>query len=216
MSRISPYELVFAGEVEAQFERVREEATSSRVDVTDPSVFVTFSSVQRILEQIESPQLLADNPAAAGEYHILLYVGFRFWDAGKVVKEVVQLPDAVPEGWCEVPRGACYLRFPERRFWARIDQQTPHEPLDGVFVAQSSCLRQLSALAVLGLRAERGGFSQISVTAAPEDLVAARHVSRTPRFAPTMAGGAEAGFKSLASLGELLLLTQLALTQVAS
>lgn len=215
MTRMAPYELVFS-EVEGQFEKVREEAAWSRIDVTDPTLFVSLPSVQRILEQIESPQLLADNPAATGEYHMLTYMGFRFWDAGKVVRDVVQLPDCVTERLCEVPSGACYLRFPERWFWAQIDQQAPHEPLDGVFVAKSSDLLQLTALAVLGLRPERGGFSQISVTAASEDLSAARLVSRTPRFAPTMTGGAAAGFKSLASLGELLLLTQLALTRVAS
>jgi hypothetical protein len=186
------------------------------MDATDATLFVSLPAVQRILEQIESPQLLAANAAAAGQYHMLLYMCFRFWDAGKVVKDVVRLPDYSTGRVCEVPYGACYLRFPERWFWAQIDQQAPHEPLDGVFVAQSSDLRQLSALAVLGLRPERGGFSQISVTAAFDDLMAARLASRTPRFAPTMAGGAEAGFKSLASLGELLLLTQLALTQVAS
>jgi len=215
---MGPFELVFSGEVEAQFERMREEAALSRMDVTDRTLFVSLPSVQRILEQIESPQLLTDNPAAAGEYHMPLYMGFRFWDAGKVVMDVERLPDCSTEGPCEVPipSGACYLRFPERWFWAQIDQQAPHEPLDGVFVAQSSDLRRLSALAVLGLRPERHGFSQLSVTAAVEDLVAAQLVSRTPRFAPAMAGGTEAGFKSLASLGELLLLTQLALTQVAS
>jgi hypothetical protein len=215
VSRIAPFELAFAG-VEAQFEKVREEAASSRIDVTDPMLFVSLPSVQRILKQIESPQLLADNPAAIGEYHMLLYLGFRSWDAGKVVRDVAQLPDCVTERLCAVPSDACYLRFPERWFWAQIDQQAPHEPLDGVFVAQSSDLRQLNALAVLGMRPERGGFSQISVTAAFEDLPAARLVSRTPRFAPTMAGGAAAGFKSLASLGELLLLTQLALAEIAS
>ncbi len=216
MSRIAPFELVFTGEVETEFEKVREEAALSRIDVTDPTVLVSLPSVQRILERIESPQLLADKPAAAGEYQMLLYMGFRFWDAGKVVKDVVQLPDCATDRLCEVPCGACYLRFPERRFWAQIDQQAPHEPLDGIFVAQSSNLRQLSVLAVLGLRPERSGFSQISVTATLEDVCAAQLESRTPQFAPTMAGGVEAGFKSLASPGELLCVTQLALTQVAS
>jgi len=215
MSRIAPFELVFSV-VEAQFEKVLEEAALSRIDATDPTLFVSLPSVQLILEQIESAQLLADSPAATGEYHMLLYMGFRFWDAGKLVRDVVQLPNCVTENLCEVPSGACYLRFPKRWFWAQIDQQAPHETLDGVFVAQSSDLRQLNALAVLGLRPERGGFSQISVMAASEDLPAARLVSRTPRFAANMRGGAAAGFKSLASLGELLLLTQLALTRVAS
>ena len=42
--------------------------------------------------------------------------------------------------------------------------------------------------AALGLRSERGGFSQISVTATDTDVEAAPHTVRTPLFAPLMAG----------------------------
>ena len=70
-------------------------------------------------------------------------------------------------------------------------------------------------LAVLGLRPERGGFSQIALTVPPEDLAQAKDFVRRPRFAPVLEGGERAGVKSLVSEAELLHLAHLALAQVA-
>jgi hypothetical protein len=68
---------------------------------------------------------------------------------------------------------------------------------------------------VLGLRAERDGFSQISVVAHPDDLRAAPDLARPDRFEPVLEGGTRAGFRSIVSPAELLLLTHLALTRGA-
>ena len=218
MSRPTPYELAIGEDIESRFPTVQADARAGGKDVTDPAQFASLPTVQRILTDIESPELLADHPEAAAEYLALLYATFRFWEAGKVVCEVArqdwsdrdlargsQLP--------EIPFGACYLQLSERWFWAQIDEAAPHEPLDGMFVTQSADGQLLVVIAVLGLRSERGGFSQVSLTVARDDLTRADFDTATPLFAPAMAGGAEAGFRSVSSAADLLLLVQLALTQ---
>ena len=75
--------------------------------------------------------------------------------------------------------------------------------------------RELLVLAVLGLRPEREGFSQIAVAAPPEEVAGAARLARRPPFAPVLEGGERAGMKSLVSEAELLHLAHLALAQVA-
>ncbi len=223
MSRITPFDLVFEAGIEDRFAAIKTEAELSKRDFTDPAQFVSLSTVQHLLTEIESPDLLQQYPSAAAEYSILLYSAFRFSEAGKQVVYVE------PQEWDEdfiatyastspptVTSAPCYVQLPEQRFWAQIDSDAPHEPLDGCYVALSQDGRQVVVVAILGLRKGRSGFSQISLTVAQEELVAARMATRSPPFAPLMAGGLEAGFKSIGSPGELLLLTQLALAQAST
>jgi hypothetical protein len=84
-----------------------------------------------------------------------------------------------------------------------------------MFVVPSPRGDEITILAVLGLRAERGGFTQITVRASPRDFVAARAMRRTAPFAPLMEGGEAAGFHSVATAAELVTLTHLALLSVA-
>jgi hypothetical protein len=114
-----------------------------------------------------------------------------------------------------VPHGACYIQLPERLFWAKIDETAAPEPMDGMFLAMGPGDQEITVLAVLGLRPERGGFSQIAMTVPPGDLVRAGSFARRPLFAPVLEGGDRAGVKSLVSDAELLHLAHLALTEVA-
>ena len=88
MSRLTPFDLAFGGELENRFDTVSGEATASLKDPTDLAQFVSLPSVQQMLGEIESPVLLADNPAAAREYHLLLYAGYRYWSSGKILVAV--------------------------------------------------------------------------------------------------------------------------------
>lgn len=220
MSRLTPFDLIFDHGIEDRFRAVKTEAELAQRDFTDPAQFASLSTVQHLLTDIESPALVEQNPSAASEYLILVYAAFRFWEGG------MQITPVEPRAWNEtfvadfvsdtsdpVVGGPCYLQLPEQRFWAQIDSGAPHEPLDGCFVAMSRDGLQVVVVAVLGLRRGRGGFSQVSLTVTQDELVAARAITRSPPFAPLMEGGVEAGFHSVASKAELLLLTQLALTQ---
>jgi hypothetical protein len=113
-----------------------------------------------------------------------------------------------------VPHGACYLQLPERIFWARIADTAAPEPLDGVFLVAGPAGAELTVLAVLGLRPDRDGFSQLVVTAPAADFSHAREAARRPLFAPVLDGGDRAGLRSLVSEAELLYLAHLALAEV--
>jgi hypothetical protein len=110
-----------------------------------------------------------------------------------------------------VPNNACYLRLPPHWVWAQATEGGPHEPLDGMFVVRSRNGDVTTVVAILGLRAERGGFTQVSVRASPAEFAAARALRRTPPFAPLMDAGATRGYRSVMNPAELLTLTHLAL-----
>lgn len=217
MTRLDPFALAFATIADERFPAIVAEAAAAHRDTADRPQFAALQAVQHLLAELESPEVLEENPAAGAEYLEALYVAFRFWLAGRPVVDVARegLAHAVAAPALatppSVPHGACYLRLPERWFWAQIDATEPHEPLDGMFVVEGARGREIALLAVLGLRPERPGFSQIALTAAPADFVAAAASARTPPFASTLDGGHAADLRSVTTSAELLHLAALAL-----
>jgi hypothetical protein len=223
MSRIHPFDVVSAGLPEEWFSDVRATEAQGR-DPTDRLQFHELAPVRDILRPLSSPGAEATATTIA-QYETLLYAAYRFWSAGRHSAALGRerlghaLAAAGPTGVAgrplPVPHGACYVQVPERLFWARIDDTAPPEPLDGLFLATGVGSREMTILAVLGLRPERDGFSQIAVAVPPEDLAHAAEFARRPLFAPVLEGGDRAGVKSLVSEAELLHLTHLALAEVA-
>lgn len=216
MSRPHPFDMVFAGFTETAFPGIRAEASDAAVDL---STMTRLPSTQSVLEELGSPKLAEGDPRAVAEYLSLLFVAYRYWAAGAhtlVVDRasVARAMESGPSATLHVPHGACYLQFPRHWFWATISEAAPHEPLDGLFVVRTPPV-QLTVAAILGLRADRDGFSQIVVSAAQDDVAAARRQTRDPPFAPVMDGGSAAGFSSITSEGELLYLAHLALESAA-
>jgi hypothetical protein len=74
---------------------------------------------------------------------------------------------------------------------------------------------EITVVAILGLRPGRDGFTQIALHLPPGDFVAAGSARREPPFGPLMEGGDVAGFRSVATPGELLQLVSLALAASA-
>lgn len=215
MTRLHPFEHAFGDLVATGFIEIREEALAARRDLKDRAHFVSTPGVQRLLNELESPDLLDAHPEAAGEYVTSLYVAFRFWDAGRHTVRPSRayleaaMASTVDRDRPRVPYGACYVQLPERWIWAQIDPDGPHEPLDGIFVVEDAMGRDLSILAVLGLREDRPGFSQVAIAAVPDDLRAA--AAEHPDFTPTLKGGDEAGLRSVTTAAGLLHLAALAL-----
>lgn len=221
MSRPTPFDLLF-GDDAATLAALTAAASAAGRDPRDRAEFAMVPEVQRVLGALESPELIAREPEAATEYLELLHALYRFDAAGRRLIAptraqldpwVHRLPPATPP---RIPGDACYLQLPETRWWAQRAPEAPHEPMDGVFLLAAPRGDEITLLAVLGLRAERGGFTQMSVHARPGDFAAARGVQRDPPFAPLMDGGATAGFRSVATTAELLILAQLALLAGAS
>ncbi|MCH7874050.1 MAG: hypothetical protein IH965_01975 [Gemmatimonadetes bacterium] len=220
MNRLHPFDQVFGG-LTHELDALRTGADQAGLDLRSSVEFAKVPEVQRLLSILESPTLIANDPRAAAEYLSLLFVAYRFWDAGAEVcpapREALEpaLDADLPTTPLRVPHGACYVQLPLHWVWAQVSPDAPHEPMDGMFVTVSPRGDQLTIVAVLGIRAERSGFSQISLAVHPSEVAAARDQIRPDRFAPLMEGGAPAGFRSVASAAELLVLTQLALEHVA-
>lgn len=216
MNRPTPFDLLF-GERDTGLATLTAAAAAAGRDPRDRTDFALVPEVQRFLGELESPELVARHPEAAEEYLQLLHALYRFDAAGR---QVVAPSRAQLERWHlrlppaaapEIPGGACYLQLPEQGWWAQRAAEEPHEPVDGMFLVAAPRGDEITLLVVLGLRAGRGGFSQVSMHARPTDFAAARGVRRQPPFAPLMDGGAAAGVRSLATAAEVLTLAHLAL-----
>jgi hypothetical protein len=216
VSRAHPFELVFAPVAETWFGAIKADAGRSGRSADTRAGFAGLESAQQILSEMAPPDTTSVDPMAAGEYLALLFAGYAFWAAGRYtvtvprarLERMIETPPA-PAG---LPPGSGYLQLPEQWFWSQVDGASPHEPLDGWFWTSGGTPRELTVVAVLGLRRERPGFSQLSLTAVETDLPAAAQQLRDPPFAPLMEGGDRAGFRSLRSTAELLWLTHLALS----
>jgi len=219
MSRPTPFDLLF-GERAGDLAALTSAAAAAGRDPSDRSDFALVPEVQRLLEQLGSPELIAQHPEAAEEYLQLLHALYRFDAAGR---HLVAPARQQLERWClrlppaaapEVPGGACYLQLPEQGWWAQRATGDPHEPVDGMFLVASPRADEITLLVVLGLRSGRGGFTQVTIHARPGDFAAARGMRRDPPFAPIMDGGTAAGVRSLATAAEVLTLAHLALLAV--
>jgi hypothetical protein len=212
--RLHPFAYAFEPLAD-RFPAIRDAAEALRRDTRDRAQFAALSEVQHLLQEIEAPDVLSRDPEAGVEYLAALHAAFCFWRDGK---RTVSLSRAAleaslgegPPSDADFEPYTTYYQLPERWFWAQTAPAGPHEPLDGVFVVPGAGRRDLTVLAVLGLRDDRGGFSQITVTTTLEDARRAASGGRTPPFAPLVPGGEAAGLRSLATVGEVLHLSLLA------
>ena len=217
MSRTHPFDLVFSELADTFFPHIRDEAPDPAIDLP---TLTRLPTAQRLLRELGSPELAESDPQAITEYLTLLLVAYRYWNAGRHTLWVDRdkLTAAIHSGSTDAQvanEDACYLAFPERWYWATIGDNQPHEPLDGLFVVSAKAQAELTVFAILGLRPGRDGFSQVTVTGGADDLANAARDTRDPPFAPVMNGGADVGFKSVTTEGELLHLTHLALVSAA-
>jgi hypothetical protein len=215
VSRPTPFDLALRPLVE-ELNGLREAAARAGRDLRRRDEFLRWPEAQRLVERMRGPGD-AERADLTGGYLALLYAGYRFWDAGSRVlappRESLEraLAAPAPSAPPAIPGGACYLQLPANWFWARAAEQGPHEPLDGCFVAADPRGDELTILAALGLRVERAGFTQVTLQVSPDDFALAAGERRSPPFAPLMDGGAAAGFRSVATAAELLVLVSLAL-----
>lgn len=210
MTRRTPFDLILVP-FRPEFDNLKRAAEAAGRDPRDRAEFARLPETQRLLGRLGAV------PEAPEAYLALLHAAYRFWDAGSVVVaparaaiEPVLEPAAAPAVPPSVPEGACYLQLPASWFWTQADDRGPFEPLDGCFLAVAPSGREIDIVAVLGLRPGRAGFTQVALQVPPADFLAARLEPRPP-FAPLMEGGAAGGFRSVATVGELLILVSLAL-----
>ncbi len=172
----------------------------------DRDAFLLHGTVAATLREM----MPEDAPTEAlNAYGTLLYMMYQVWarDYPTVATTKEQVQEAVAGGAASSSSNittVCYVQLPERLVWAEPGPGEPHEPLDGIFlVAQPG---RADALAVLGLRAEREGFTTMEgAITLPAPAPSSREDSSAP-FAPRMPGGESAGLLSVVDEHELVTL----------
>jgi hypothetical protein len=195
---------------DGRLEEIGGELAAAGTDPYERDAFALVGAVGRLLRELVPD----DAPAEAVTSYIgLLHALYLHWAGGRLVRPTsrerlsaqLETPVTPP-----VPEpGACYLQLPERLVWAAPSDGTAHEPLDGLFVMATST--RLQALAVLGFRREREGFTTMEAAAPlPAPSVPIRADGAAP-FATVLPGGERMGFYSVTSEAELVSLALLAL-----
>ena len=222
--RPTPYALAFA-EIEPRFPAIAEALQHDGAAATDRDRFVLLEPVGRLLREI-----IPDGGGAdALEAHVLLlHHAYLFWAAEQRVYDISEqaLRQAIDatQITTQLPEPALYLQLPELRVWGAPNEDSPPEPLDGMFVSETGTAGEIAVLAIFGMRPDRPGFSAVGMegradeddpTASELEIAAAREDGSAP-FGPQLAGGTAAGLYSVANHGELLLLTCRLLTLLDS
>jgi hypothetical protein len=223
--RLSPFDLAFA-EIAPRFPAIAEALQQDGAAATDRDRFVLLEPVGRLLQEIVPEEA---GPDALEAHVLLLHHAYLFWAAQQPVFQIsdqaLRRAAAETRITTRLPHAAQYLQLPELRVWGAPNEDSPHEPLDGMFVSEAaSGDGAIEVLAIFGMRPDRPGFSAVGLEgrADPDDpepgeieIAAARDDGSAP-FAPKLAGGTAAGLYSVANAGELLLLTCRLLTLLDS
>ena len=211
MSRPLPWTALMDALGERRFEEIRESLERNRTTATDRDAFVLDGTVGNLLRDVMPEDAPAETVNAyATLLHMLYLCWSHGWPVASVTAEALRpaLARATPETRNPAPRTALYIQLPERLVWAEPVRGAAHEPVDGVFLAVTE--GRAGALAVLGLREERDGYTTAEASfALPLPLPTPRPDGSAP-FASLLPGGERAGLLSVASELELVTLALLA------
>jgi hypothetical protein len=203
MDRPTPFDLVFSELAPDRFPAVQEALTMSGADPRDRDAFLLTLPAMQLLRELRPD----DSEAGAGvdELTALLHHAFLAWSAGlltwTIPEDSFRRLLATPAAEVVPPPTAGYVQLPERVVWASLTAPGPWEPLDGCFVhrAPDGATR---VLGVFGLHESRNGFTVAEACGVPGTMTVRRQGA--PLFAPTLAGGADAGLHAIVEPGELV------------
>jgi len=217
--RPTPFGLVFADVATERFPAIAATLTQQELSSADRDHFVLLEPVGRMLRDIVPQDA---GPDALEAHVLLLHHAYRHWAAGgwvyRIGERALEQAASGKRIASHLPHPALYLQLPELRVWGVTTAggpPGPPEPLDGVFVSETSAPGGIAVLGIFGMRPDRAGFSAVGLEGhadvddpvGTEMEVAAARDDGGAAFGPTLAGGAQAGLYSLANAGELLLLT---------
>ncbi|MFO7894621.1 MAG: hypothetical protein R6U63_12870 [Longimicrobiales bacterium] len=229
--RQNPYQLVFGAESidDRLFPPIAEEAEARDQPLDDPDRFLFLSSVGKLLQAIAGGEDAGyeDEPTgdedALKQYGRLLYHAFHYWRDRKPTRRVDEesvrwlLDDVTSVGdWrLTPPSRSGYLQLPRNLVWAEPAPGLQPEPADGFFwrfTEPDDRPPELHVLLVLGVRADRAGFSVVPATGV---LDTEDHWAETDArpdgtdFETTLPGGEMDELYSLETAAELLKLASL-------
>ena len=221
--RSTPFSLVFGEIAPERFPAIAEVLRQQASPPADRDQFVLLEPVARLLQDIVPDSAGAE---ALEAHLLLLHHAYLHWAGDGWVYDVGEqtLHRAISDRriTSHPPRAALYLQLPELRVWGSPTADAPPEPLDGMFVSETTTPGRIAALAIFGMRPDRPGFSAVGLDGRADaedanrdeiEVAAAREDGGAP-FGPMLAGGSAAGLYSVANAGELLLLTCRILAQL--
>jgi hypothetical protein len=181
-ARVTPYSLIFEHDLfEARFfPAIEEEAAARGGDARSFETFVALEQVTELLGRLlpDSEAGGAASAAVLARHARLLYHAFHFWrQDARVYALDPELARTLlqPTPWRDVadgfdaPAPSGYAQLPTHLLWARVEAESPPEPVDGFFwtlgIDGYDGGARLELVFALGLRSGRPGLSLIDVSA---------------------------------------------------
>ena len=202
VSRPTPFDLVFDSLADDRFPAIRDGLVRSGCDPRDRDAFLMVRESVSLIRDLRPEGGLG---AGMDQLVALVHHTYLFWAGDRSVRSIdragldlllgTELPNDLSDDTL-----AWYLQLPERRMWAQALEDPAHEPLDGIFVHHAP-QGGLRVLGVLGLHADRDGFTVVEATGTR--LAAVARPDSAP-FSSLLPGGAAAGLYSIAGAGELI------------
>jgi len=197
--RLHPVEHVFGSIVEERFPAI----SQAMGEETSLERFLLVEPALTLLQDLRPDDGLGET---AQEFVAFVHAVWLWWASGAITRPLdatatTALLESGPITTAGGP-AVCYIQVDPRRLWARLDDATVHEPIDGWFVMPEGSGRRV--VACLGLHGARPGLSVL--LAEGERPIDWRRPDGSPTFSPRMDGGNTAGLASVDSREELLLL----------
>lgn len=206
-SRPLPWTDLLAAIGEPRFALIRDALAQAGVDDLDRDRFLLNGTVGSLLKEF----VPGDAPAGAvlaygGLLHMLCAAWARDWPVAALDAAALKGITAAPAALAArtPPAAVCYVQLPEHLVWAVGAPGEPHEPLDGVFVIAEP--ERVRALAVLGFRPGRLGFTTLDAALPLPAPAPGPRPDGSAAYASTLPGGERAGLVSLADQLELVAL----------
>ena len=195
---------------EARFAEVRASLGAHGTDDLDRDAFLLDAAAVNLLRDLVPEDAPVEAVTAyAAVLHMVYACWARDWPVAGVSAEALRAALAGASLLApRTPVTACYVQLPERLVWAAPSPGQPHEPMDGVFLVAGE---RLSAVAVLGLRSGRDGFTTMESSLALPASAPGTREDGSPAFASPLPGGDRAQLIGVVNAHELCALALLAL-----
>lgn len=202
---------------EEHFGEIRESLAASKIDDLDRDAFLLNGAAGALLRDLVPEDAPADTINAYGALLHMLYCAWaRDWPLITVSADALHLALAgiLPISHTPDFPLVAYIQLPERLVWGEPVKGDSHEPLDGVFVIATH--EQVHALAILGYRVDREGFTTMEGAIELPAPAAGARERGDAAFASTLPGGAKAELISVVDEHELATLVMRAIEASAT
>jgi hypothetical protein len=215
MTRPLPWTELVSAIGEERFAEIRESLAKAGTDDLSGDAFMLNGTATNLLRDLMPDEAPAEAITAYGALlHMLHACWARDWPVVTIDTDRLRaaLSTPIPDSRFPIPV-VCYVQLPERLVWAEPAAGEPHEPLDGIFLIATPA--RADALAVLGFRAARDGFTTMEGAIALPSPPPPPRPNGAAAFSSTLPGGDRAALISVVDAHELSALALLAVELAA-